>query len=357
MSKVAVVRARYLPLSETFVYEELVHLRSFFPILCAKQLLNLQRFPFEPIFQYQKAEELRDVLRQQRVRLIHARFGRTGAELLDVKNAEQLPLLTSFHGHDLPTNQKIWRKREALLQRLFQEGEAFTATSQYMKKILVAYGCPAEKIYVHYSGIDVERFAYRKRCMPQKSPVILLSVGRLVEKKGMADLLEAFFRVQKKFPRIELRIAGDGPLLKPLQRRAKQLRLADHVVFLGALTHGQVAREMRRAHLFALASHTTRNGDQEGIPNVLKEAMASGLPVVSTRHAGIPELVQDGKEGFLVAERDPRALAGRILELVEQPKLWNKMGRKGRKKVLEFFHLQTQVRELENIYTRMIRKN
>ncbi|MFC4768597.1 glycosyltransferase [Effusibacillus consociatus] len=350
MSEVAVVRERFLPASETFIYSELVNLKNLSAIVCTKKIINSDRFPFKPIHVYKNKNHLCSILQKQKVKLIHVRFGTTAAQLLDVKKKLNLPMLTSFHGFDLPSNQRSFAKYKGKLKRLFEEGEAFTVTSNNMKKILLNYGCPKEKIVVHHSGIDVERFRFQQRTMPEDGKIILLSVGRLVEKKGMKYLIDAFCRVQKIYPNIRLRIAGDGPLRNKLMKQVKSLKLNDKVKFLGEVSHDQVVKEMLEAHVFVLASVTGKYGNQEGIPNVLKEAMATGLPVVSTSHAGIPELVRDKKSGYLVPERDSTALADRILHLADTPETWGKLGKTGRKTIKRSFNSENQIEELERIY-------
>ncbi|RYL89861.1 colanic acid biosynthesis glycosyltransferase WcaL [Sporolactobacillus sp. THM7-4] len=354
MDKVAVVRSWFLPISETFIYSELVSLNNFTPIVCYKRRMNPEQFPFDSMFQFKTDEELKEILSEQKVDLIHARFGLTGAELLNVKKELGIPMLTSFHGFDLPTNVRTFDKYGGRLERLFQEGDAFTVTSNNMKKILVDFGCPENKIFVHHSGIDIEKFSFRTRKFPKHGVITILSVGRLVEKKGMKYLIKAFSKVHKKYPRTRLRIAGDGELRDELKAQVKQLKLKKAVTFLGGIPQEEVIKEMQKAHLFALTSKTASDGNQEGIPNVLKEAMASGLPVVSTRHAGIPELVRDGKSGFLVKERDTSAIARSLIQLMKHPDRWNKMGENGRKTVKQFFNTQKQIVELEQIYQTVI---
>jgi colanic acid/amylovoran biosynthesis glycosyltransferase len=312
--------------------------------------MNLERFPFDPIYQFNNGEELRGILREQNVDLIHARFGVTGAEILDVKQKLGIPMLTSFHGFDVPTNTRTIKKYNGRLDRLFEEGDAFTVTSENMKQILVESGCPQNKIFVHYSGIDVEKFVFEERKLPEDGMITLLSVGRLVEKKGMKYLIEAFHRVYEQYPYIRLRIAGEGILRNELEAQVKLLELEDVVKFLGEASHEDVAREIQQAHVFALASTTTSYGDQEGIPNVLKEALASGLPVVSTKHAGIPELVHDRKSGFLVPERDTAAMAECLLQIIQNPSEWKEIGERGSRTVKHSFNTKKQTEELEYIY-------
>ncbi|RYM02214.1 colanic acid biosynthesis glycosyltransferase WcaL [Sporolactobacillus sp. THM7-7] len=354
MHKVAVIRNWFLPISETFIYSELVHLNTFTPIVCCKKEMNREHFPFKPVFTYKSKKELAEILRREQVDLIHARFGVTGAELLNIKQKLNIPMLTSFHGFDLPTNFRSMEKYNGKLDRLFKEGDAFTVTSNNMKKILIDFGCPKHKITVHYSGIDVSKFSFRSPEIPSNGVMTILSVGRLVKKKGMAYLIDAFSQVYRQYPHVHLRIAGDGHLRSKLKKQVNQLKLDDAVTFLGALSYEDIIREMQQAHLFVLASTTTRDGNQEGIPNVLKEALASGLPVVSTKHAGIPELVRHGESGILVPERDTTAIAQSLLHLIKNPDQWHKMAKKGRKTVKRLFNTKIQINELERIYSHVL---
>jgi colanic acid/amylovoran biosynthesis glycosyltransferase len=354
--RVAVVRNVYLPISETFIYSELVHLKKVKPILCTQRVENLSQFPFSKIYKYKSTRDLKKIIRKKRVDLIHARFGTAGVEVMGLKKNLRVPLLTSFHGSDLPTNRGRKNKYRIKLRSLFRIGDAFTVTSRNMKKILVRYGCPRRKIHIHRSGIDMKKFAFTPRSVSKNEKIILLSVGRLVEKKGMKYLIDAFKKVHKKYPQIELRIAGDGPLREQLEDRAKSYHLDDKIIFLGKLTHEEVVKEMQQAHLFILASRTAKDGNQEGIPNVLKEAMASGIPVISTRHAGIPELIQHGKSGYLVPEKDKKALAKHIRKLIRRSHRWEKMGKAGRKRVVKFYNQKKQVRKLENLYKRIYKQ-
>lgn len=316
--------------------------------------MNRDQFPFSPIYKYKNYNELPSIFRKKKVNIIHARFGTTGAKLLSVKKKTKLPMLTSFHGFDLPSNKNTRRKYGKNLRRLFKEGDLFTATSKNMRKILMKYGCPPKKVIVHHSGIDVHQFSFKPREKPKDKKITILSVGRLVEKKGMEYLIDAFAKVRKKNSNVYLRIVGDGELRKKLKRKVRRLGLKKRIKFLGELTHEEVAKEMQKSHLFVLASLKDKNGNQEGIPNVIKEAMASGMPVVSTRHAGIPELVRDGESGYLVSEKNSKALSKTLLKLVRRPHKWEKMGEVGREIVEESFNVHKQIDKLEAIYDRLL---
>lgn len=355
MRRVAVIRSVFLPISETFIYNELTNLRKTKAILCTRRRENAKEFPFRKVYKYRNRKQLEKILRKRKVRLIHARFGTLGVDLLGIKKRLKIPLLTSFHGSDLPTNRKRKVSYRKKLKLLFKKGDAFTVPSHDMKKILIRHGCPKKKIYVQYSGINVREFTFSRRSLFRGEKTIVLSVGRLVEKKGMKYLLDAFSQVRRHIPNAELRIIGDGPLRKKLQRQARKNGMENRVKFLGKLPHEEVRREMGKAHIFVLASITAKEGNQEGIPNVLKEAQACGLPVVSTWHGGIPELVEHRKTGYLVPERSKKALARAMIRLMKNPEQWGSMGRRGREKVIDSFNMRKQIRKLEKLYRKLIK--
>jgi len=142
----------------------------------------------------------------------------------------------------------------------------------------------------------------------------------LVDRKGVEDVLRAFAQIAKQRPQLELRFVGSGPLRSKLEQLARAHGLENRVSFAGFVRHEELQGEFSGAHIFCLPSRTLKNGIKEGIPNTIVEAMATGLPVVTTRHAGIPEMVRDGEDGFVVAERDVTAIAQALLTLVDPAK-------------------------------------
>lgn len=355
MAKIAVLRSWYLPLSETFIYQELIRLRENQTIVCAKKLMNLGEFPYQPIYSYHTEDELIEILKKNRIELIHARFGTTGVEMLNVKKRCKVPMLTSFHGFDSPDNRKNKSRYKGVLKKLFEKGELFTVPSCHMRNILIKNGCPPQKIRVHYSGIDLEQFPYSPRSIPASpEPIQILTVGRLIPKKGTEYLLQAFQRVVKKHPPCMLHIVGDGPLDKKLKIMTKELGIEKKTKFWGALPHHHVADLFQKTHIFCLPSIRTRKGNVEGIPNVIKEAMAAGLPVVSTKHGGIPEIIKHGKTGLLVRGKDSKEPADALLKLIRHPETWESFGIAGRKYIEENFNSRLQVPKLEKLYRQLI---
>jgi colanic acid/amylovoran biosynthesis glycosyltransferase len=199
------------------------------------------------------------------------------------------------------------------------------------------------------------KFNSLKESLPKKNDKIkLLLVGRFVEKKGIKYAIDAFALTKKHHPNISFTIIGDGPLRYQIEQQIQSLGLTKDITLSGTQTHDEVLLQMKESHIFILPSVTAANGDKEGIPNVLKEALASGMSVLSTYHAGMPELVFDEQSGFLVKERDAYSLSSRLTQLIDNPELWSAFGKIGRKRVEEAFNLQIQIQKLEKMYKELI---
>ncbi|WP_424769045.1 glycosyltransferase [Paenibacillus sp. sgz302251] len=356
MNKIAFVRVRYLPPSETFIYEELKNIKQFKAIVFSRRKMNLKRFPFPRIKRLPSGtKKIARVFKRKKIKLIHARFGNAGVRLIEVKRRLRIPMVTSFHGFDLPTKRNRRKAYHRKLPVLFKVGEKFTVPSRDMKRQLIRWGCPRNKITIMYSGIDLNKFSYVQREHKTKD-IMIISVGRLHSKKGFRYLLKAFKKVHDRYPTSRLIIVGDGNERKKIRRLISELKLKNYVRLEGLVAHSQLSKLLSRADIFCLPSITTKDGNHEGIPNAIKEAMATGLPVVSTYHGGIPELVTDGLEGLLVAEKNVGMLAEKMRYLIENPYLREEMGKRGREKVENQFNSAKQVSSLETIYSDLIRK-
>ena len=174
-------------------------------------------------------------------------------------------------------------------------------------------------------GIPAEAFPFKQRVIPpENGRWRFLQVCRLVEKKGLPVALRAFVEVRKAHPSAEFHIAGDGPLRVELEALARELDAGQSVHFHGFVDQAQLARLAGESHIFLHPSQMGADGNREGIPNAMLEAMSTGLPVVATRHGGIPEAVAGGESGFLVNEGDCRAVAAASLDLMADPDLYRK---------------------------------
>ncbi len=354
---IVVYRELYLPHSETFIYEQITHLHRYKPyVLCRHKISESTQFPYPHVYCIQNISNLKTQILRKKVKLIYARFGMGGVQMLPVKMKLKLPMLTSFHGTDVSRQITLQTKYRKILPHLFKRGEAFTVVSQDMKNKLIELGCPMKKIHVIKSGIDLNKFHYEPKLELDPSGARILSVGRLIEKKGMAELISAFSRVASFLPRAKLVIVGDGKERESLERQIDLLGMKEQVELKGRLSHPAVKKEMERCDLFVLASRTGSDGNVEGIPNVIMEAMAIGRPVVTTRHAGIPELVEHNQTGYLVQEGDSLALAEMILyglyDLDRRQQLLNA----ARKKVEEEHDVVKQIQKLERLMDKIIKK-
>jgi glycosyltransferase involved in cell wall biosynthesis/ubiquinone/menaquinone biosynthesis C-methylase UbiE len=244
-------------------------------------------------------------------------------------------VVTSFHGYDASATFTV--KGPDVYAGLFARADRITTPSRYMKEALARHGCPPDKIVVHHYGKDVRAFAPPPRRDGGRT-VRVLTVARFVEKKGLEYALAGFAAAQAGFD-VEYRLAGYGPLAGELSELARRLGVADKVRFLGQLTNEAVKQEMAEADIFVLTSVTAANGDQEGVPVSLIEAQALGLPVVSSRHAGIPELVVHDKTGFLAEERNVEEIAGYLRALIKSPALREALGAQARQRALQEFDL------------------
>jgi len=357
MHRVLVYRRKFLPRSETFIYEQLLGHRQVKPMVLTRQRpFNQKQFPYSPVYVRKRMTGLSTWLRRKKIKCVHARFGPAGLEILPYARKARLPLITSFHGFDATKRVRENPDYRRSLKRLFRKGKAFTVVSNHMKKRLVRLGCSSKKITLIRSGIDLRKFPMLPAMQVTNGEYRLLSVGRLTEKKGMDTLITAFAQVHKAHPRAKLIIVGDGDQKKRLRRLIKKYKLDKKVVLKGALPHHEVQHELAKCHVFVISCKTARNGDQEGIPNVLMEAMASGRPVISTYHSGIPELVDDKQTGYLVPERSPTKLARMINQVLLERNEWGEITSRAREKVEKNHDINKQRAKLEELYLRVMKK-
>jgi colanic acid/amylovoran biosynthesis glycosyltransferase len=261
-------------------------------------------------------------------------------------------LVTTFHGFDLTSYVK--KNGKDIYDALFEHGDLCLPISRHWQKKLTEMGCSRNKVVVHHMGVDTRQFPLKKENPPRADGTKILSVARLVEKKGIRYGIEAMSRIVGQHGNIEYAIVGDGPSRLQLEQLVRDLKLDREVRFLGWMNQGEVTELMTQSDILLAPSVTAEDGDQEGIPVVLMEALAMGLPVVSTRHSGIPELVVDGITGLLAPERDSQALADRISNLITMDGLANELRKNGREFVEENFEIGKLNRDLERIFQELL---
>lgn len=289
-------------------------------------------------------------IRQRPYDIIHCQFGVYGLRAVSWRALRMLPgkIVTSFRGYDATRIPR--EKRPGIYRPLFDRGDLFLPVSESIRDRLVRLGCDERKILVHRSGIDTTKFPFVERRPPKQGEIRLATVARLVPKKGLEYAIRAVARLARRRRDIRYEIIGRGPLKQTLKRIVRELDAEEYITLSGWKCHDDLSVLLGRAHILICPSVTAKSGDQEGIPNVLKEAMATGMPVVATRHGGIPELVTDGQNGFLVAEQDEVGLAERINHLIENPQVWSSLGRAARRTVEEQYDSNRLNDQLVDIY-------
>ncbi len=296
------------------------------------------------------------LIRRRHYDIVHCQFGTVAIPLLPLRSigVADAPLVVSFRGYDI--SRFVREQGAAAYREVFAVADLFLPNCDHFKRRLVALGCDEQRIVVHRSGLDRARFPLVPVKPPVAGVVRIAIVGRLVEKKGTEYAIRAVARLVRRGHRIELVVIGDGPLAGPLRTLAAGLGVPDCVHFTGWQDQRRVADCLSDSHLVVAPSVTAADGDEDAPVNVLKEAMATGRPVVATRHGGIPELVDDGVSGFLVPERDADALAERIEYLVNRPDVWPAMGAAGCARVARDYDLKLLNDRLVEAYRDLLRR-
>ncbi|MBD6616575.1 colanic acid biosynthesis glycosyltransferase WcaL [Komarekiella sp. 'clone 1'] len=282
--------------------------------------------------------------------IIHCHFAPNGVKgsILREIGVIQGNIVTTFHGYDV--NEKSLMYNAEIYKLTFSMGDLYTTNTTFTGNKAIKLGCPVDKLIKLPVGLDLSQYTFQKRQLCPNETIKILTIARLVEKKGIEYSIKAIANVLKNYSNLEYQIVGDGPLRESLEKLAIELKVINKIKFLGWQTQDEVCQLYADSHIFILSSVTASNGDQEGQGLVLQEAQAMGLPILSTLHNGIPDGVLDGKSGFLVPERDVDALAEKLRYLVEHPESWGSMGLAGRKFVEEHYDINKLNNRLVEIY-------
>lgn len=288
--------------------------------------------------------------------IVHCHFGHRGRFAAELKKMGAIDgkIAVTFHGIDM--TQHVRTHGIHVYEQLKAECDALFPVSNHFREKLLRLGTSPNKTRVHHVGVDCHAFRYRGRAVRPDEPIRVLSVGRLIEKKGIEYAIRAFgvLKQREQIGRLRYDIVGDGPEREALEKLAGTLGLDGHVEFHGGVAHDAVARFMAKSHVFLAPSVTATNGDMEGIPTSIMEAMATGMPVLSTLHSGIPELVKDQQTGLLSPERDFKQLADNLWFLAQNDELWPEFGRAGREIVEKDFNIERQNERIIEFYSEML---
>ena len=375
---VACYCATFLKPEMLHIYRQITALKRCTPVVIAQKREQPERFPFEVVqlvpkpathflrrfwfrqvrdmpWQTSDAElhELLRVLSRIDARVLHIYFGQIAVHLLPLIRTWENPSIVSFHGADVTVDMNKPTYREATRQMLVAV-KLILVRSESLRSAVMELGCDAKKIEVQRTGIPLEEFPFRERSLPTNGEWRFVQAGRLIEKKGLPVTLRAFAAFLAQYPNAQLTIAGEGPLLGELKKLAHELNIDGRVSFTGFISQSQLRDVYFRSHIFLHPSQTGQDGNQEGVPNSMLEAMATGLPVFATRHGGIPEAIENGVSGVLVPERDHEALARALLHGAQNPDFLSRIARSGAQVVRKEFDLNSQAQRLENVYLRLI---
>ncbi|BFG76729.1 glycosyltransferase [Paraburkholderia terrae] len=376
MHNVAIYRHQLFKRSEPFIEQQAMHVPGFRPIMIGRERwgsapAGMASSAISDVTGHQAVmartrhaitrhpEPVVELLRPFNVQLIHAHFGVDGVYAERVAACLDVPLVTTFHGFDVTTRlssmlmsgKPSWANYLLHRRTLARNGELFVCVSNFIRDQVLAQGFPENRTRLHYIGVDTATITPPA---DRADRPIVLHVGRLVEKKGTDDLIQAFAMLPKRLGDARLIVVGEGPLRDTLIRRSETLGIAERVVFMGAQQHHEVLRLMRDAALLCQPSVTARSGDAEGLGMVLLEAAASGIPVVGTQSGGIPEAVVDGQTGYLVREHDIAGLSRCITDLLDSSSLRERMGHAARRHVEQNFNVVTQSTQLAELYQEVL---
>ena len=360
------------------IYRQVKALRRVETFVMTKELQNAERFPFRdieiiptqrmnllrhgwlkfvkrrpPVIYRGEYQLLASLLERRGADLMHIYFGHTGVHLLPFIEQWDKPCVVSFHGADVAVKEDI-AHYPAKLRRLFEVVPLVFARSQSLADRLSEFGCPPEKLRINRTGVPLDEFPFVDRQAPTDGHWRVMQACRLIPKKGVATSLRAFAIFKKDHPQAKFYIAGKGPLQPELEMLAAGLGIFKDVHFVGFLSQPKLMELYASSHLFLHPSEMPPDENQEGVPNSILEAMATGLPVAATQHGGIPEAVEHGRTGWLVPEEDHIALANAMQEIARSPRVLTEMGLRAREAVIKRFAQEAQIDQLEWFYEEAI---
>jgi colanic acid/amylovoran biosynthesis glycosyltransferase len=360
------------------IYRQITALKRCAPVVIAQKREQIERFPFDDVQVIPKPathflrrfwhRQLRDMPWQISARelsallcalsridacVLHIYFGQIAVHLLPLIRAWKKPSIVSFHGADVTVEMNKPAYRQATREMLAAV-KLVLVRSESLRRALTELGCDETKIALQRTGIPLEEFPFRERSFPQDGEWRLVQAGRLIEKKGLPVTLNAFAVFLDRYPNATLTIAGEGPLLDELQKLTRELNIEERVSFTGFVSQEQLREIYYRSHIFLHPSQIGRDGNQEGVPNSMLEAMASGLPVFATEHGGIPEAIENAVSGVLVPEHDHEALSRALLSATQDLIFLSRIARSAAEVVRKNFDLRTQAQRLDDIYLQII---
>ncbi|WP_160032337.1 glycosyltransferase [Paenibacillus sp. An7] len=382
--KLGLLRNTFLPSSETFIYEQLNQYSGWQVEVITREVINQDQFEsdkwninsiqknanskFHKLFikllftlKINSTSKISNIIADKEIDVIHAHFGVDAIYAIKACEKHNIPLFVTFHGYDITRLPKFKIYPFSYLmyyfnyKKLSEKADLFLAVSSHIRNKLIEKGFPKDNIIVHHIGINLEKIKYREDKV-KDNEVVIITVGRFTEKKGTEYLIRAFIKLMEDHKNIRLKIIGDGPLKQELSNISNNSIAKTKIDFLGSLPHSKVLEELNKANIFSLPSVTAADGDQEGLPTVILESFATGIPVVVTNNGGICDAVIDNYTGYVVEERNIDQLKNKLELLITDGNLRKKIGENARGFAEENFNIRIQTQKLEELYNDYKRK-
>jgi colanic acid/amylovoran biosynthesis glycosyltransferase len=364
--------ATFLKPEMLHIYRQVTGLQHYKTFVITRERLGEQAFPFSdieslprvfspkrfylkyilkmpPLCYRGELQQLMALFQRRPADLMHIYFGEIGVHLLPFIQAWSAPCVVSFHGMDIRPRPQTPGYDDSMREML-RTAPLVLARSESLLAGLERLGCPKEKLRLNRTGIPLGQFPFRQRALPPDGEWRFVQACRLIPKKGLATALRAFAKFHEKYPRAKFEIAGEGPMKSELEAMIAELDLTGAVELTGFLAQPELRALYDRSHVFLHPSEMPPDQNQEGVPNSMLEAMATGLPVLATTHGGIPEAVTHERSGLLVAERDAEALFRAMCRVAAEPDLYVRLGSAASRAVREAFEHGKQIEKLESYY-------
>jgi colanic acid/amylovoran biosynthesis glycosyltransferase len=367
---VAHYTSTYLPITQNWIYRTIINQQRFSPIFLSRKKQNLSQFPISSHYSLDDLGRSRQVAeiflfrilgyfpffkstcRYHNAQILHAHFGYHGVKSVGLKRKLGIPMVCSFYGDDAFSRPHVGQTKKQY-RYLFRQADRILVLGPYMRSHLIGLGCNTEKISILHLGIDVDKIRFERRSLLPGAKVRFLVVSSFVEKKGIDIAIKALAKLKNE-ANFSLDIIGDGQLKSKILTLVEQSGLQERITFHGYKPYSYFIELAYRCDVFIQASRTGSGNSKEGTPMAIVDAMATGMPVVSTRHSDIPEIVRENETGYLAEENSIDSLVECLRMVFSNPEKMEKFSLNGRSWIEKEFNARIQTQKLEECYEQLL---